>query len=210
MLWTRTIVTTLTTQHQFTPTFIPCSFVVGFLIGWYIWCILWCVIWPTLGSKRINEEGNWRRNQVNTLSNWSRHCTTKQRNWMGLERLVEEAKLDAADTHHAPQLQAVLFLIEWDNKWNFDHRPKKKAKVTVEFACKTSLRMDKCTSTCVDLCKGSKYCKMCYQKLPANTQVAMSTAGRKQRCTMSGLGCSIYQEHVCTACWNDGNDMHIK
>jgi hypothetical protein len=37
---------------------------------------------------------------------------------MGLGQKIKEAELDAAETNHALQLQAVLFLFERDYKWN--------------------------------------------------------------------------------------------
>jgi hypothetical protein len=86
------------------------------------------------------------------------------------------------------------------------HPPSKRAKVTVEYACGTWVKTNKCTSDRVSLGMTSgSYCRMCYRKQVSTELTAM----RKKRCNTSAMGCAICQEPVCKECWTAGYDKHM-
>jgi hypothetical protein len=86
------------------------------------------------------------------------------------------------------------------------HRPRKQAKVTVEYKCGTRVITKKCTDVRVNLGLNSgKYCRMCYRKqLPTG----LSAKERQKRCRTSAMGCPICKEPICKECWKDGYDKH--
>ena len=87
------------------------------------------------------------------------------------------------------------------------HPPSKRAKVTVEYACGTRVKTNKCTRDWVNLgLKSGEYCRMCYQKQVSTELV--KAKGRKQRCRTSRLGCAICKEPICMECWKEGYDRH--
>ncbi len=87
------------------------------------------------------------------------------------------------------------------------HPPSTRAKVTVEYACGTRVKTNKCMSDRVNLgLKSGEYCRMCYQKQVSTELV--KAKGRKQRCRTSRLGCAICKEPICTEYWKEGYDRH--
>lgn len=87
------------------------------------------------------------------------------------------------------------------------HPPSKRAKVTVEYACGTRVKTNKCTSDRVSLgMKSGKYCRMCYRK---QVSTGLTAGERQKRCKTSAMGCAICQEPICKECWAAGYDKHM-
>ena len=87
------------------------------------------------------------------------------------------------------------------------HQLSKRAKVTtVEYACGTRVRTNKCTNDRVSLGMTSgSYCRMCYRK---QVSTELTACVRRKRCRTSAMGCAICQEPICKECWAGGYDKH--
>ena len=83
-----------------------------------------------------------------------------------------------------------------------DH--KRKREVVVEYKCGTRVTSNECSDECVNLKKGSSYCKMCYRK----QDDSLTSAMKRKKCKISDLGCTQCQEHICKFCWVEGYDKH--
>ncbi len=86
------------------------------------------------------------------------------------------------------------------------HRQSKKARVTVEYKCRTWVTLRKCTGERVNLgLKSKRYCRMCYRK---QVSTELKAKKRKERCRNSRLGCPVCKEPICWECWKEGYDRH--
>jgi hypothetical protein len=77
---------------------------------------------------------------------------------------------------------------------------RKKQKVTVEYACGSHMRTDKCTTNRVhlknkkgNLLQSGQYCKMCYTNQPKH----LGKKVRKGKCHSSVMGCPQCKETIC-------------
>jgi hypothetical protein len=81
----------------------------------------------------------------------------------------------------------------------------KNERVTIEYACGSRRRTNKCSTERVLLKKkngddmvNSVYCRMCYRKQD-NDEI--ETEVKKSRCRKSKFGCVQCKEPICDSCW---------
>ncbi len=87
------------------------------------------------------------------------------------------------------------------------HHPTKEQKVTVDYKCRTRVKVDKCMSEWVNLeLQVAQYCRMCYRK---QSSIELTLEVRKGTCRTSKMGCPICKEPICKESWNDGYDKHV-
>jgi hypothetical protein len=93
-----------------------------------------------------------------------------------------------------------------------EHKRKKARQVTVEYACGSRRRTNKCTTERVLLkkkngedMKWKTYCKMCLRNQPKDD--GYTAKERQKRCNQSKWGCAHCQEPICEVCWPN-YDMH--
>ena len=120
-------------------------------------------------------------------------------------RIRRKTELYVTKPFRPMRLQQMFFCLNGTTT-GIAHPPTKKAKVTVEYKCRTRVMTNKYTNVWVSLgMQSGIYCRMCYRK---QLTTELSAKERKKTCRTSAMGCAVCKEPICKECWKEGYDKH--